>query len=264
MHQQHDVARSEANQEHHQDDDDQGHGLPSHPGYGWIRHAVPQSLEHESVRYDAHEGGNDKSQSSHGQEVARSRLLLAGPGHVVAAVDLEVDHSHLLIIQVQRNGDEPHHQPDRHGYDHGRAVAPALFERVEHGPAALHADAGDEGDGAVHVAVEEGHQDSAQGLAVDPVVPVEVVGDLQRDPDDEEQVGHGQVGHEDGGRVFLLGAEEEHPDGHGVGREAHHEHGDVDDREEDGREAAAQGGPTVAVHKNAILRLYTGKPPRCI
>lgn len=260
MHQQHDVAGREANKKHHQDRHDQGHSLAPLLRYGWIRHAVPEGLEHERIGHHAHHGGNDKSQRSHCQEVARRRLLLAGPGDVMTGADLQVQHVDLLVVQVQRNGDEPHHQPDRHGHQHGHAVAALLGQWVEHGLAALDADAGDEGDGAVHVAIEERHQDSAQRLSVDPVVPVDVVGDFQWDPDDEEQVCQGQVGHKDGRRTLLLGAEEEHPDGHGVGWEAHHEHRDVDDREEDGGEAAAEGGFAFGAHINPCGCLYSRKP----
>lgn len=90
VHHQHDVAGGEAHYKHNQHGDDQDHGLSPFLCNGWIRHAVPKSLEHEDVGYDAHDGGNNKSNNSHCQEVACSRLLLTGLCDVVAGEDVEV------------------------------------------------------------------------------------------------------------------------------------------------------------------------------
>lgn len=179
VHQQHDVTGGEAQQEHDQHGDDQDDGLLAFLGDGLIRHAVPESPEHEDVGYDAHHSGKNKSQNSHGQKVASRCLHLAGSGDVVAGVDVEVCHFDLVVVQVQRDSDEPYHHPDGDGDSDSSMVAPLLpAQRVDHGPVTLHADAGDEGDGAVHVPVEKRHQHFAQPVSVDPVVAVEVVRDF--------------------------------------------------------------------------------------
>lgn len=176
VHQQHNVTGGKAHYEHYQDGDDQDHSLSSLPGDGWILHAVPESLEHEDVGYDAHDGWYNKSQSSHCQEVACCRLLLTGPGDVMAGLDVEVCYTDLLVVQVQRDGDEPDHHPDCNGDGHSLTVALLLLgERVDHSPVTLNTYTSDEGDGAVHVPIEESNQHFAQPLSVDPVVAIEVV-----------------------------------------------------------------------------------------
>lgn len=189
VHQQHDVTGSEADQEHHQDCDDQDHSLLALLGKCGVLHAVPESLQHEDVGDDAHNSGNNKSQCSHGQEISCSDLLLTGPGDVVAGLDFEVWHLHSLIIHVERKREEPDHHPDGDGNKNGNTVSPLLRgQRVDHGPVTLHAYAGDERNGAVHVAIKEGHQHFAQTVSIDPVVAVKVVRYFQRDPDNKQQV----------------------------------------------------------------------------
>lgn len=199
MHQQHDIAGGEAHNEHDEHGDDEHNGLFAPLRDGRISHALPESPEHEDVGHDANHSGDHESHRAHRQEVARRHLLLAGPRDVMARVDFEVGNLNLLVVQVKRNGDDPHHQPNCNRDRHSCAAATLLLaQRVDHGPVTLDTDAGDEGDGAVHVAVEKRHKDLAQPLAVGPVVTVEVVGYLERDPDDKEQVGQSQVGHVDG------------------------------------------------------------------
>ena len=161
------------------------------------------------------------------------------PADVVAGGDAKVADIGCLLVEVEWGGADPDEQPDEEREKQGHAVIRLqLGEGVGHYPVPLNTQAGDEQNGTVHVAVEETDQDFAQTLSVNPVVPIEVVGDLQRDPDDEEQIGHSQVGHVDGGWVLLLGSEEEDPESHDVGWQTNDEDHDVDDGEEDGGEAA--------------------------
>lgn len=156
-----------------------------------------------------------------------------------------------VVIQVQRRRREPDERPDGHTDADGHfVVLPLLGQRMSHDPVPLHAEAGDEEDRAVHVPVEEAHEDFAQRLPVGPVVAVEMVGDFKGRPDDKKQVGQSQVSHVDGGRVLLLGPEEEHPDGHAVGRKSHRKHDDVHDWYEDGGQRALQGVRCRLVHNN--------------
>lgn len=146
-----------------------------------------------------------------------------------------------LLIQVQRDRGEQNENPNsRTDTNSHFVVLPLCRQRVCHDPVPLHAEAGDEEHGTVHVPIEEAHQDFAQGLPVDPVVSVYVVGDFQRHPHNKEQVSQGEVGHVDGGRVLLLGPEEEHPYGHPIRSKPHHEHEGVDDWEEHSGETAFQ------------------------
>ncbi|TNN56989.1 hypothetical protein EYF80_032800 [Liparis tanakae] len=248
VHHQHHVAGHEAHHKGHQHHGDQHHGPPPVLGRRAVPHAVPQDAQQQDVGHDDDHAGHEEHHQAHEDEVvvrqAHGRERVQGvldDVDVVAGGDVGVLDPDGVVVQVQRRAGEPHERPDGHADADGHLVVlPLLRQRVSYHPVALHAEAGDEEDGAVHVAVEEAHHHFAQRLAVRPVVAVEVVRDLQRDPDDEEQVGQRQVGHVDGGRVLLLGPEEEHPDGHAVGRQPHGEHHDVDDGEEDGGEVTLQ------------------------
>lgn len=230
MNQQHNIAGGEAHDKHDQHSDDEHDGFPPLLRDGRIGHALPESLEHEDVRHDANHSRDHESRRGHRQEVARCHLLLAGLRDVVARVDFEFGNLNLLVVQVERHADDPHYRPNCNRHGHSCTAATLLLaQRVDHGPVTLDTNACDEGDGAVHVAVEKHHQDLAQPLAVGPVVTVEVVRYLERDPDDKEQVGQSQVGHVDGRWMLLLSPEEEDPQGQSIGRKSYRNNNDVDD-----------------------------------
>ena len=159
MHQQQDVAGSEAHNKHNQHNNDQHHGLSPLLRNGWICHAVPERLDYEGVGYNAHNSRNNESHSSRGQEVACCNLLLTEHGDVVAGEDLGVIQLDLLVIQVEGGGEKPHHHPDGDRDAHGCSAAASVpAERVDDGPVTLDTDAGDEGDGAVHVGIKKRNQ----------------------------------------------------------------------------------------------------------
>lgn len=158
-----------------------------------------------------------------------------------------------LVVQVQRRGGQPDERPDGHTDAHCQlGVLPLLGQGVGHHPVPLHAEAGDEKHRAVHVTVEEAHKDFAQRLPVNPVVAVKMVGYFQRNPDDKEQVCQSEVGHVDGGRMLLLGPEEEDPNGHAIGREPDNKHNNVQDWDEDGGESTPQRFSSRLVHRNQV------------
>lgn len=55
--------------------------------------------------------------------------------------------------------------------------------------------------------------------------------------------------------MLLLGPEEEHPDGHGIGGQPHNKHNDVDDREEDCCKTAAQDFAGLGVERHPLTGL---------
>lgn len=103
-------------------------------------------------------------------------------------------------------------------------------EGVHDGQEAIHADAGEEQHAPVDVGEERRARDLAQAVPEGPV-PVEVVKNLEGQGEDEKQVRHRQVGHENGRLAPHLHPEEEDEEGGAVCDQAkdedHAVHGSV-------------------------------------
>lgn len=68
---------------------------------------------------------------------------------------------------------------------------------MDRGQVAVDAHTGEDENSTIHVAVESDRGDPAHDLAKDPVVPIEMVGDLKRQRDTEKEICDGQVGVKD-------------------------------------------------------------------
>lgn len=135
-------------------------------------------------------------------------------------------------VQQKPRGEAPrqHQRPHRHAHYSGVALSPQRpgAKRVHDGQEAVHADAREEEDAAVHVGVEQRDGDFAEWRAEGPVLVYEVE-DPQGQREDEQQVGHHQVHHVGGGLVPQFKGAGEDVHGHDVGDEPDHEH-DAEDR----------------------------------
>jgi len=146
-----------------------------------------------------------------------------------------------LGLQEQRAHAQPHHQPDAHT-DTRLAPCPAgAFpqEWMHHRDVALQADAGEEEDGAVHVPVEKGHHGATQVVPKEPVIAQEVVGDLEGQQKDEEQVSAGQVEQEEGAGTSPEVCYQD-PAGQSIGWQPHKQDHRIEGREEAGGEGAVE------------------------
>lgn len=130
-------------------------------------------------------------------------------------------------VQQEPRGEaaRQHQRPNGHAHQPGVAFGPERpgAERVHDGQEAVHADARQEEDAAVHVGVEERDGDLAERRAEGPVL-VDEVEDPQGQREDEQQVGDHQVHHVGGGLVPQLQGAGEDVHGHHIGDEPDHEH----------------------------------------
>lgn len=139
-----------------------------------------------------------------------------------------------LLHDIQGDGDQENQDPDRQGDTNGNVCfLPGVSHGVHDHPVPLHTEAGHEEDGAVHVAVEKADKHLAKRIPIHPVVAVEVVGNLQGEPDDGEEVCQGQIGHVNHSRVLFLRPEKEDPEGHAIAGQTNHKYNSVDDRKKD-------------------------------
>lgn len=152
-----------------------------------------------------HDGGQRRQEPQHHQGHVvvelEGRHGLAGALHIVAGVDAQLPHEVALLHEGQGQHVEEDGGPDggTGGGGVGTLGEPLVGEGVGDGHVAADADAGQQQDGAVHVAIEHGRGRPARCLPKHPVVPVEVVGYLEGQHEAEEQVRGGQVGVEDSG-----------------------------------------------------------------
>lgn len=197
MHHQHDVAGNEADEEGHQDGHDQHHGSVTVLGRRAVVHTVPQNPQQQDVGHHDDDARDQEHHQTHEDEVkvrepdGRERVVgVMYDVDVMAGGDVGVFELGGVVVQVQRGGGAPDEGPDGDANAHGHfVVLPLLGQGVSHDPVPLNAEAGDEQHRAVHVPVEEAHQNFAQRLSIGPVVALEVVGNLQGRPNDEEEIG---------------------------------------------------------------------------
>lgn len=110
--------------------------------------------------------------------------------HIVAGVNVQLPH----IIALLHDGKREHVEEDDspHGSAGGNGVGAfreaLVGEGVNDGQVAADADACQQQDGAVHVAVKHCRGRSTHGLPKYPVVPIDVVGYFEGQYDAEEQV----------------------------------------------------------------------------
>lgn len=128
----------------------------------------------------------------------------------------------------------PGHTPQRHAHDQRAAGAPQpqVGVWVHRGRVAIHTDAGHEADVHVDVGEEESPRDAARHVPEDPVVPVDVVVDLEGQSAEEDHVGQSQVADVDAEGRARFDPAAEHEQGHQVSRETDEQSQAVDHREE--------------------------------
>lgn len=192
-----------------------------------------------------HDGGerHQEPEDSQGHVVVEleGRHGLAGAVHIVAGVDAQLPH----VVALLHDGQGQHVQEDggpdggAGGHGVGALGEPLVGEGVDDSHVAADADACQQQDGAVHVAVEHGRGRPARGLPEHPVVPIEVVGYPEGQRDAEEQVRRGQVGVEDGG-AHGADPEEQHPQNDGIRGHAQQNNAEVDSRYQLGAQRAGQ------------------------
>lgn len=157
-----------------------------------------------------------------------------------------------LLHDIQGDGDQKNQEPDRQGETDGNVcLLPGVSHGVHYHPVPLHAEAGHEEDGAVHIAIEKANQHLAKGIPIGPVVAMQVIGNLQGEPDDREEVGQGQIGHVNHSRVFFLGPEKEDPEGHAIAGQTNHKHNGVDDRKKDSSQLPSEDGCRELINRKA-------------
>uniref|UniRef100_A0A8C3S3I4 Uncharacterized protein n=1 Tax=Chelydra serpentina TaxID=8475 RepID=A0A8C3S3I4_CHESE len=142
---------------------------------------------------------------------------------VVAGGDVQLWDVLGMVVAQQRAQTQPHGQPDTHT-DSCRlpeVLGAPPQEGVHQRDIAVQADAGEEEDGAVHVPIEEGDQGTACVVPKEPVVAQQMIGDLEGQQEDKEQVGTGQVEQEEGGGAFL-GLGGQHPESQSIGWQPDH------------------------------------------
>lgn len=148
---------------------------------------------------------------------------------IVAGADVLLDKIVLLLQNEKWQHVQENHCPHQSTCQQGTGALgqSPVSERMNDGQVAVDTDAGEEQNGAVHVAVEDDRGGPAHDLAKHPVVPIEMVSYSKGQCTTKQKVCNGQVGVEDG-HPDGSGPEEEHPQGHCIGRHSYCKHQDVD------------------------------------
>lgn len=168
-----------------------------------------QSLDDAHVK-DHGEDQRDEEEDSgvDGEKVNVVKLYDFWILHVVTGGDIQVWQIQRLLRGEEgrnsREGQHPHGNADSGG--HLRAPPRQRLQWVNHSQETVNADTHDEQDGTIHVAVEGCCDDSAQEGAIDPVVSMVTIRDLEGKEKAKEEVGTGQVKHVDDGGFLGMNA----------------------------------------------------------
>ncbi len=200
MHDQHRVTWNEADQERYEHRYDENHGSLVVFSSFALDCGLPKWVKEKNISCDDDQHWDEEDKTCHHhkiiirqlniqERIVRLKVLHADKIDVVAGGDVEVREFNGLLVQVQRCSTDPNEDPDTHGYDDSKLVVFSLLgEWVSADPVPLDAQTSDEEDGAVHVAVEETHQNFAHPFTKSPVISFQMVSDLERRPDDKHQV----------------------------------------------------------------------------
>lgn len=204
--------------------------------------AAQEGSQHGAVAEQHHQQRSEESAGDQAGEVVEVKPLVLVPGeHVVAEGDVRAVQGVRLLLQRQGQREDGGAEPDGSAGAGGqrRGAERARKERVHHRQVPVDADAREQQHRAVHVPVEERGAEPAQAFTERPVVPQEIVENLEGQHQGEQQVCRGQVQQKDGGGE-LLGAGGQHPERQRVGRQPQQENQGVEAGDEPHRDRAAQ------------------------
>lgn len=157
-----------------------------------------------------------------------------------------------LPHDIQGDGDQQNQQPYSQGDTDGNVcILPGVHHGVHNNPIPLHAEARHEENGAVHVAIEKTNEYLAKRFPVNPVVAMYMIGNLQREPDNREEVCQGQIGHVDHSGVLLLCPEKKDPQGHAITRQTNRKYNRVNNWEKDSSQFSSEEGGRKLIHRQA-------------
>ncbi|KAL0601720.1 LOW QUALITY PROTEIN: hypothetical protein AAY473_027913 [Plecturocebus cupreus] len=218
-HQQQHVVRQEAGQE-----DDHG---AEHQPLDLVLAALLGAVAPAHGAQDALVGGQqqaDGEEEAHQEAVVVDAALPRLDGVVLEAHAVLVLVLHDLLVHQEVDAGQQLFGPDAHADAHGRLQGPELVEAegVGHSQVAVDGDAAEEAHADVDVLVEE----DAAHLARQVAHVLQPKGQRA----DVEEVGHRQVAQVHAQLVPGLDLQVAEVEGQAVGREAHHQHRDVDHR----------------------------------
>ena len=204
---------------------------------------------------DAPVGGQQQADGE--EEAHEEAVVVDAPLPRLERVMLEADAvpvgvlHHLLVHEEVDAGQQllgPDERADAHGGLQGAELVEA--EGVGHGQVAVDGDAAEEAHADVDVLVEQDPAQLAGQVVVGPVVVLEHVLQPEGQGADVEEVGHRQVAQVHAQLVPGLDLQVAVVEGQAVGREAHHQHRDVDHR----GQRLVDGVVDVTVHRGVVCR----------
>lgn len=172
MHYEQKVARSEADEVHGQHGDDKSDSPPPFLLRVLIHGRRTECFDHEHIGRRSKEGREQKDSNGQGEEVIEHvphQYFLRQ--HIITGGDVQGRNVDGLFHDIQRDGDQKNQKPDCQGDANSNVcLLPGVSHGVYDHPVPLHAEAGHEKDGAIHVAIEKANEHFAQDLAIGPVV----------------------------------------------------------------------------------------------
>lgn len=253
MHHKQKVTRSEADQVHGQDGDNKFDGSLLLLSRVFIYSRRSKCSDHQHIGRGREEGWEQEDPDGQREEiiehVPHQHLLRQ---NIMTGGDVQGWNVDGLLHDIQRNGNQQNQQPySQRDTDGDVCLLPGVHHGVHDDPVSLHAEAGHEENGTVHVAIEKANEYLAKGFPVNPVVAMYVIGNLQREPDNRKEVCQGQVGHVNHSGVPLPGSEKENPQGHAITWQTNHKYNCVDNWKKDSSQLSREDGGRKFIHGEA-------------
>lgn len=188
MHHKQEVTRSEADQVHGQDGDNKFDGSPPLLSRVFIYGRRLKCSDHQHIGRSCEEGWEQKDSNGQREEIiehVRHQHLLRQ--NIMTGRDIKGWDVTGLLHEIQGDGNQQNQQPYSQGDTNGNVgLLPGMHYGVHDNPVPLHAEAGHEENGTIHVAVEKANEYLAKRFPVNPVVAMDMIGNLQRKPDDRK------------------------------------------------------------------------------
>lgn len=247
------VTRSETDQVHGQDSDNKFDGSLPLLSRVFVHGRRLKCSDHQHVGRCGEEGREQKDSDGQREEiiehVSHQHLLRQ---NIMAGCDVKGWNVIGLLHNIQGDGNQQNQQPySQRDADGNVGVLAGVHHGVHDNPVPLHTEAGHEENGTVHVAIEKADEDLAKRFPINPVIAMYMIGNLQREPDDREEVCQGQIGHVNHSGVFLLCSEKKDPQGHAITRQTNDEHNCVDNRKKDSGQFSSEDGGRKLIHGKA-------------
>lgn len=190
-------------------------------------------------------GGQEKLEDIEGVVPGGERRVAHADVEALALRPVAAVEEVLVCQEVTRREENQEPEAQRHPQSIPQTQTVDPVQRVDDLQVAVGGDGCEEEDPSRAVGRQQEEEDAARGVAVDPVLPSQVVVRPEGQAEEDDGVCDGQVSQVDGVGLPLVHVEDEHPQRHEVPQQPQHELQDQDGRQDPVQDGGLEGAADV-------------------